>query len=163
MNCRFMERCSDMDHHTKKDLQPTTRNLSQAIFTVNRHAKTALDSKYLYSLKKHALLKMIEEKKATKIGLHFSRNPKLSQQQSDVLIECGEYTFHLPPTKEDFKQLSHLGHLGQNSRNPKTRMSLNTAKQILQCYTGFKEEVRSSNKRKQPQKPVFKKLGDSFF
>jgi hypothetical protein len=150
-----------MDQHIKKELQPTIMNLSQAIFTVNRHAKTAIDPKFLYSLKKNALLKMIEEKKATKIGLHFSRNPKFSQQQSDVLIECGDYTFHVPPTKDDFQQLPHLGHLDQHSRNPKTRMSLNIAKQLLTNYTGMKENNRTPQ-RHQTQKPVFKRLGDSF-
>ena len=110
------------------------------------------------------LIKMILEKKAVKKGLHFSRNPRFSQQQSDVLVECGEYRFHIPPTKEDFKLLPHLGHLDQLSRNPKTRMSLNHAKQLLQQYTGMKEEKRRSNRpRHQRQRPVFKKLGDSFF
>ncbi|MBS4193804.1 YkyB family protein [Lederbergia citri] len=150
-----------MDNRTNNLLEPTIQNLSQAIFTVNRHAKTAINPKFLYSLKKTALNKMIQEKKATKIGLHFSRNPKFSQQQSDVLVECGDYTFHIPPTKEDFEHLPHLGHLDQHSRNPKTRMSLNLAKQLLINYTGLKEEKK--NQQTLTQKPVFKKLGDSFF
>ncbi|MCJ8006086.1 YkyB family protein [Lederbergia wuyishanensis] len=150
-----------MDNRTNNLLEPTLQNLSQAIFTVNRHAKTAINPKFLYSLKKNALHKMILEKKATKIGLHFSRNPKFSQQQSDVLVECGDYTFHIPPTKEDFEHLPHLGHLDQHSRNPKARMSLNLAKQLLIQYTGLKED--SKNQQTSPQKPVFKKLGDSFF
>ncbi|MBS4177305.1 YkyB family protein [Lederbergia citrea] len=150
-----------MDSQAKQKMELTVSNLSQAIFTVNRHAKTAINPKFLYTLKKNALNKMIQEKKANKTGLHFSRNPKFSQQQSDVLVECGDYTFHIPPTKEDFEHLPHLGHLDQHSRNPKTRMSLNLAKQLLQEYTGLKEDKnpRSTN----PQKPVFKKLGDSFF
>lgn len=155
-----------MDSYSSKTipLKPTVKNLSQAIFTVNRHAKTATNPKFLYKLKKAALDKMILEKKAVKKGLHFSRNPRFSQQQSDVLVECGEYRFHIPPTKEDFKLLPHLGHLDQLSRNPKTRMSLNHAKQLLQQYTGMKEEKRRSNRpRHQRQRPVFKKLGDSFF
>ncbi|RWR12428.1 YkyB family protein [Siminovitchia fortis] len=153
-----------MDQETRRTapLEPTIENLSQAIFTVNRHAKTALNPKFLYSLKKQALEKMIREKKASKAGLHFSRNPRFSQQQSDVLVKCGDYTFHIPPTKEDFEQLPHLGHLDQHSRNPKTCMSLSKAKQLLQEYTGLKEPRQEHQKRKQ-QKPVFKKLGDSFF
>lgn len=150
-----------MDNRNNNLLEPTIQNLAQAIFTVNRHAKTAINPKFLYSLKKTALNKMIQEKKATKIGLHFSRNPKFSQQQSDVLVECGDYTFHIPPTKEDFEHLPHLGHLDQHSRNPKTRMSLNLAKQLLINYTGLKEE--NKNEQTLTQKPVFKKLGDSFF
>ncbi|MFD1705720.1 YkyB family protein [Siminovitchia sediminis] len=155
-----------MDPDVKKPapLKPTVNNLSQAIFIVNRHAKTATDSKFLYSLKKQALEKMIKEKKAVKTGLHFSRNPKFSQQQSDVLVKCGNYTFHIPPTKEDFQQLPHLGHLDQHSRNPKTRMSLNYAKKLLQEYTGLKEPKQNQHKHRHRnhQKPVFKKLGDSF-
>lgn len=151
-----------MTYRTKNFLmEPTVTNLSQAIFTVNRHAKTAINSSFLYSLKKNALNKMIQEKKAIKVGLHFSRNPKFSQQQSDVLIECGDYSFHVPPTKEDFANLPHLGHLDQYSRNPKTRMSLNIAKKLLQQYTGMKEE--NNNRNTHSHKPVFKKLGDSYF
>lgn len=152
----------DPDIRKKAPLELTVENLSQAIFTVNRHAKTAINPKFLYNLKKQALEKMIRQNKAVKTGLHFSRNPRFSQQQSDVLIKCGEYTFHIPPTKEDFEQLPHLGHLDQHSRNPKTRMSLSFAKQLLQEYTGLKEPKHDNSKRKQ-QKPIFKKLGDSFF
>jgi hypothetical protein len=139
--------------------------LSQAIFTVNRHAKTAGNPKYLYSLKKRALMKMIREGKAKKVGLHFSKNPKNSQQQSDVLIDCGEYTFHLPPLKEDFKELPHLGTLDQSSRNPKCKMGLQQAKGILEQYTGMSDHTDGIRKtgKNQYQKPVFKKLGDSFF
>jgi hypothetical protein len=76
------------------------------------------------------------------------------------LVKCGDYTFHIPPTKEDFQSLPHLGHLDQHSRNPKTRMPLNAAKKLLMEYTGLKEETNHHPTRK---KPVFKKLGDSFF
>ena len=139
--------------------------LSQAIFTVNRHAKTAGNPKYLYLLKKRALMKMIREGKAKKVGLHFSNNPKNSQQQSDVLIDCGEYTFHIPPTKEDFKELPHLGSLDQSLRNPKCKMGLQQAKGILEHYTGMSDRNEQPPKRGKSsyQKPVFKKLGDSFF
>ncbi|EDL65066.1 YkyB family protein [Bacillus sp. SG-1] len=142
----------------------TIKNLSQAVFTVNRHAKTAINPKYLYSLKKQALQKMIKEGKATKVGLHFSNNPRFSQQQSDVLVDCGMYTFHIPPAKSDFDNLPHLGSLDKSIRNPKCRMSLNEAKLILEKYTGMKESKDASHKPygRQYQKPVFKKLGDSF-
>jgi hypothetical protein len=142
----------------------TIKNLSQAVFTVNRHAKTAINPKYLYSLKKHALQKMIKEGKATKVGLHYSNNPRFSQQQSDVLVDCGVYTFHIPPAKSDFENLPHLGSLDKSTRNPKCRMSLNEAKTILEKYTGMKEKEDRANRTygRQYQKPVFKKLGDSF-
>ena len=77
--------------YTKENL--TIDNLSQAIFIVNRHAKTATNPKFLYKLKHESLKKLIEEGKAKKVGLHFSENPRNSQQQSDVLVECGNILF----------------------------------------------------------------------
>lgn len=146
-------------------LQPTVENLSQALFTVNRHAKTAPNPKFLYKVKHDSLQKLLKEGKAKKIGLHFSRNPKNSQQQSDVLIKCGRYTFHLPPSKEDFTALPHLGKLDQSVRNPRTSLSLNQAKKLLMNYIGLKEDQHEPPQRKKHryEKPVFKKLGESYF
>ena len=154
-----------MNSHSSAPLQPSIPNLSHAIFTVNRHAKTATNPKFLYKLKKTALEKMIQEGKAQKIGLHFSDNPKYSKQQSDVLVQCGEYLFHIPPSKEDFGMLPHLGKLDRYTRNPKCHMSLNQAKQLLQAYTGLREinNTHTIHRKPQPQRPVFKKLGESFF
>ena len=153
----------------KKYPQPkgklTTENLSQALFIVNRHAKTAPNPKFLYKLKHESLKKLIADGKAKKIGLHFSKNPRNSKQQSDVLVECGQYTFHIPPTKSDFAELPHLGKLDGSVRNPKTTLSLNQAKSILQTYTGITEmEHPPSNQRNNRpyQKPIFKKLGERY-
>jgi hypothetical protein len=142
----------------------TIDNLSQALFIVNRHAKTAPNPKFLYKLKHESLKKLIEEGKAQKKGLHFSENPRNSKQQSDVLVECGQYTFHIPPTKSDFAELPHLGKLDGSVRNPKTTLSLNLAKSILQTYTGITEIDPPSNQRKNKpyQKPIFKKLGERY-
>lgn len=144
----------------------TIENLAQAVFIVNRHAKTAPNPKFLYKLKQEALRKLIEEGKAKKIGLHFSDNPRNSQQQSDVLVECGRYLFHIPPTKIDFVNLPHLGKLDGHVRNPKTSLSLNLAKALLLSYTGIKEtdhEPKNQPKNHRPyQKPVFKKLGERY-
>ena len=104
------------DHNHTKELKPTVENLSKAIYTVNRHAKTATNPKYLYLLKKKALQKLLNEGKGKKVGLHFSKNPRFSQQQSDVLISLGDYFFHMPPTKEDFANLPHLGTLNHSYR-----------------------------------------------
>lgn len=144
-------------------LKPTIENLSQALFIVNRHAKTAPNPKYLYELKSKTLHKLIVEGKAKKEGLHFSANPKFSQQQSDVLVVCGSYSFHLPPTKSDFENLPHLGKLDQSIRNPKAHLSLGQAKRLLSTYTGLKEEMtQPPTKKKTYQKPIFKKLGESY-
>jgi hypothetical protein len=144
-------------------LNPTIDNLSQAIFIVNRHAKTAPNPKFLYKLKHDALQKLLKEGKAKKVGLHFSNNPKFSQQQSDVLVVCGKYSFHLPPSKNDFSHLPHLGKLDNNVRNPRAHLSLNDAKKLLLFYTGLKEENNNPPRKKRYEKPVFKRLGENYF
>ncbi|TFE00323.1 YkyB family protein [Jeotgalibacillus salarius] len=136
----------------------SSEKIAQAIFTVNKHAKTAPDSKFLYQIKKAAIDQMLKEGKAKKVGLQYSRNPGLSQQRSDLLVECANYMFHIPPQKNDFKELPHLGKLSDNVRNPKTRMNLREAKSILQTYTGLKAETSSAQKTY--QRPVFKRLGE---
>lgn len=123
-------------------------DIAQAIFTVNRHAKTAPDNHYLYALKKEALNSMIKQQRAQKVGLHFSKNPQKSQQQSSVLVKCGNYYFHMLPKKEDFSSLEHLGHLDDTYRNPPSRMNLKVAKEILRVLTGLepqKKETAVSN------------------
>lgn len=137
-----------------------TEILSKALFIVNRHAKTAIDSKYLYQLKHAAIKKMLAEGKAKKIGLHFSRNPKFSQQQLDVLISCDNYYFHIPPTREDIHNLTHLGKLDDHFRNPKTILPLKEAKKILQLYTGIRKNENQKRQRPRYQQPFFKRLGE---
>jgi hypothetical protein len=153
-------------NHPLNNLTLTIENLAQAVFIVNRHAKTAINPKILYNLKHEALKKLIAEGKAKKIGLHFSENPRNSQQQSDVLVECGRFTFHIPPTKTDFLDLPHLGKLDGSMRNPKVTLSLNQAKALLQTYTGnsgFGQPPSNHKKNNQNyQKPVFKKLGERY-
>ncbi|QDP40026.1 YkyB family protein [Radiobacillus deserti] len=121
-------------------LQPRdidVQELARALFVVNKHAKTAPDPKYLYQLKKEAIKKLIEEQAATKIGLHFSDHPKFSHQHSTLLVQIADYYFHIPPSKDDFKTLKHLGKLDQSYRNPKTHMSLSHAKKLLANYLGW--------------------------
>jgi hypothetical protein len=124
-------------------IRKSDSDIAQAIFTVNRHAKTAPDNQFLYALKKEALMKMILQDRAKKIGLHFSKNPRKSQQQSSVLVKCGDYYFHMLPKKEDFEQLDHLGHLDESYRNPPSRMNLKVAKEILSELTGLQPEKKA--------------------
>ncbi|MBU5595285.1 hypothetical protein KQI76_08975 [Amphibacillus sp. MSJ-3] len=108
--------------------------IAKAIFIINRHAKTALNPNELYAMKKQAIEKLLINKQARKIGLHFSKQPKFSKQHSTVLVQVGDYYFHIPPSKQDFKNVKHLGELDQNYRNPKTVMSLTQAKKIICRY-----------------------------
>ena len=143
----------------------TADALGEAIYSVNRHAKTASNPKFLYKLKKQTIIKMLEEGKAKKIGLQFSDHPHLSFQQSDVLIQCGRYTFHIPPSKEDFQTLTHLGHLSKEVRNPSSRLSLSKAKKILMSYTGCEEhslDYQPKDPKKKYYKPTFTRLGESY-
>ncbi len=148
----------------------TDDQLASAIYSVNRHAKTATDNKYLYELKRLTIEKMIETGRAKKLGLHFVKNPRFSQQQSSVLVQCADYYFHLLPKKEDFQSLPHLGHLDEDYRNPQTRMSLNAAKQILSEFTGLPQTISkkkpthpsTSQLRKQPVKNRSYSFGSSY-
>ncbi|MGM9923276.1 MAG: YkyB family protein [Bacillus sp. (in: firmicutes)] len=131
-----------MEHKDGK--HQSVQELPQAIFIINKHAKAALQPKSLYDLKQSAIHKMIKEGKATKLGLHFSNNPRNAQQQSDVIIECGDYIFHLPPSKEDIKTLPHLGSRVPNKRNPKAQMSLSKAKAIVYNYIGVHDPKKEN-------------------
>lgn len=123
--------------------------LAKAIYTINRHAKTAPEPQHLYYIKKEAIDRLLREKRAKKIGLHFSDHPKLSNQHSTSLIKVENYYFHIPPAKEDFKKLDHLGTLDHKYRNPKTKMSLSQAKKIVYRYIDWKpkKQHRPSRKR----------------
>ncbi|SER98051.1 YkyB-like protein [Gracilibacillus ureilyticus] len=116
-----------------------TQLIGQALFIVNRHAKTAPDPSYLYKLKKATMEQLLMERKAEKVGLHFSNNPKHSRQHSVMLVKVGNYFFHMPPTKEDMKGLKHLGKLDNNYRNPIPNLSLSKAKKILTEYLKWTE------------------------
>ncbi|MFC2950270.1 YkyB family protein [Virgibacillus sediminis] len=115
-----------------------TNEIAKALYTINRHAKTAPEPKHLYDIKKEAINRLLKEKKADKIGLHFSDHPKYSNQHSTLLVKVADYYFHIPPTKEDFKELEHLGTLDHNYRNPQARMSLSQAKKTIYQYIGWK-------------------------
>lgn len=112
-------------------------DIAKALYTINRHAKTAPDPKHLYSMKKEAISQLLNKKQAKKIGLHFSNHPKLSNQHSTLLVQVDEYYFHIPPTKQDFKDLDHLGSLDDNYRNPRAKMSLSKAKRVIYDYIGW--------------------------
>ncbi len=54
------------DHAYSKEPRPTIENLSKAVYTVNRHAKTAPNPKYLYLLKKTGITKACERRQREK-------------------------------------------------------------------------------------------------
>jgi hypothetical protein len=131
---------------TKNDTV-SLRELAQAIYTVNRHAKTAPEPQHLYYIKKETIKRLLKENHAKKVGLHFSEHPKLSNQHSTLLVQVEDYYFHIPPSKEDFKELKHLGALDQNYRNPQTKMSLSQAKKIIYQYIDWKPVNKKPTKK----------------
>ncbi|TXL67535.1 hypothetical protein FHP05_00525 [Cerasibacillus terrae] len=125
----------------------TTKELAQAIYTINRHAKTAPKPQHLYYIKKETIHKLLQEKKAKKVGLHFSDNPKYSNQHSTLLIQIDDYYFHIPPSREDFKKLKHLGELDRTYRNPQTKMALSKAKKMVYQYIDWKPKKVTKTKK----------------
>lgn len=132
------------------------RQIAVAIYTVNRHAKTASNNKELYELKKLSLEKLLRSGEAIKVGLHFVENPKFSKQHSTTLVRCGDFLFHMIPEKEDFQSLPHLGHQDQTSRNPQERMSIRTARKLLTEFLGItpstprKAQTKSYQQKRNP-------------
>lgn len=137
------------------------RELAVAIYTVNRHAKTAPDNRPLYQLKKAAIAKLLETGGAEKVGLHFVENPKYSKQHSTVLVRCEEFLFHTLPEKEDFAQLPHLGEQDMEFRNPQERMSLKTARELLINFTGALQERTSAPPVKKPLKKKARRVSNN--
>ncbi|MFC3039910.1 YkyB family protein [Virgibacillus xinjiangensis] len=125
-----------------------TGEIAKALYTINRHAKTAPEPKHLYHIKKEAISRLLKEKKAEKIGLHFSDHPKFSNQHSTLLVKVADYYFHIPPAKEDIKGLKHLGSLDQSYRNPPAKMSLSQAKKAIYQYIGWKPKKEKQTRQR---------------
>src|SRR5699024_2204671 len=69
-----------------------------------------------------------------------------SNQSSTLLVKINNYYFHLPPTKNDFKELKHLGSLDQSYRNPHVKMSLSKAKKIIYQYLNWHPKKRTQQR-----------------
>lgn len=129
--------------------------IQHALYTVNRHAKTAIDSSELYYLKRKTIKKLLSENLAKKLYLEYSNNPSRGLQSSVVVVEVGTencktpYYFHTIAEKEDFKNLQHKGKMNQEMRNTQVNMSLNKAKNILYNYLDEKpkKKIQPSYKR----------------
>jgi|SRR5690625_94923 len=129
--------------------------IAKALFTINRHAKTAPEPQHLYHIKKEAIDRLLAENRAKKVGLHFSNHPKLSNQHSTILISVGDYYFHILPEKQDFEQLDHLGALDEDYRNPRTKMSLSHAKKIIYQYIDWQPKRKPQTTQKQYSSTYF--------
>lgn len=137
------------------------RQLAIAIYTVNRHAKTATNNRELYSLKNKAIQQLLQSGDAKKIGLHFVDNPQLSQQSSTVLVKCSDFLFHTLPEKGDFTSLPHLGTQDQSFRNPQERMNLKAAKELLMEFVGEQKTGSAAETNKKPANPKRLKVSNT--
>lgn len=122
--------------------------IGEAIYTINRHVKTATNRKPLYTLKRDAIDQLLRDGFAKKVGLQYVPRPKNSQQFSTLLIKIGPFLFHTKPTKQDFKELPHLGNPDETHRNPKVRLNLTTAKKRLHEYLGQSMTTQKKTKNK---------------
>ncbi|RXZ01506.1 YkyB family protein [Fictibacillus sp. S7] len=121
----------------------TIREIAIAIYVINNHAKNA---PILYSLKYRAIQQLLKEGRAEKIGLQYSPNPGKALRRLDVLVRIEDFFFHQPSTKEDRRTLKVVER-DSSFRNPKERMSIFRAKQIINAYSPPK---KSSENRKNP-------------
>lgn len=138
-----------MERRYKVNKEEKTRQIAIAVYTVNRHAKTATNNRELYALKNKTIERLLTAGDARKIGLHFIDNPQLSQQSSTVLVKCSDFLFHTLPEKQDFTSLPHLGNQDQNFRNPQERMNLKVAKELLLNFIGEENIVESPPQKKE--------------
>ncbi|MBC1795576.1 hypothetical protein HCA55_02510 [Listeria booriae] len=137
-------------------MSDSSKKIAEAIFIVNRHSKAATDPRYLYRLKKAAIEKLIQEGQAKKLGLQYSNNPKKSYQHSNLLIGCHGFLFHLPPQKQDMKDLPHLGTMQPVKATTQVRMSLSHAKSTLENYTGVKPDPLKKSAFYENASPYFR-------
>jgi hypothetical protein len=103
-----------------------TRAVHRALHVVNRHLKTAIDKRELYTLKKSVIEKLIREGKAYKIGIH----------RGNVAVKCGEFLFHQKPTRFDLHTLPKLPRV--SVKNPYVDMPIYKAKMELYIYLSKK-------------------------
>jgi hypothetical protein len=117
-----------------------SQTIAEAIYVINRHAKTTTDTERFYKLKRAALLKLLRENSAYVVGLQYHASRLSTTPRKYVLICCHNYFFHLVPTEYD---LSSLPNVVRNNyqRNRRVEISLETAIQIISSY------LRSNNNR----------------
>lgn len=124
----------------------STEEIAGAIQVVNRYAKAALNPKQLYWLKKLSIQRLISEGRATVLGYHHFGGNDYIKQNPVLIIQCGEFRFHQNPQPGDLQKYEFLNDQ-HNFKNPRVRMSLSLAREILSKY-GYPTPKTSS---KSPQ------------
>lgn len=157
-----------MEKSNNSNFDSDMESIKHALYSVNRHVKTATDKRELYDLKNKTLQKLIKVGHAEKMWHEYSNNPGKSKQSTVVLVKVGSKTqgelhyFHMLPEKDDYESLKHKGVVStQDLRNPKSNMSLTIAKKILQKFIGV--NLKKANVQKLPRHTLNKKIFISSF
>lgn len=143
-------------------------SIKHALYSVNRHVKTAIDKRELYELKSKTLQKLLKIGHAKKMWLEYSAKPGKSKQSTVLLVKVGIKTqgephyFHMIPDKDDYGSLKHQGVVtDQDLRNPKSNMSLKLAKSILLKFIGV--DLKKVNAKKPLRQALNKRIFVSSF
>lgn len=140
-------------------IEMTTENLGEALYVINKSAKRIRDSKKdnydlgqydsvkrsklkeqeLYNLKEKVLSKMLAENRAEIIGIHKQIVTNKSEYEWEnhlLLINVGEYSFHLPVKMKDIKKHPFLGEIDiiTAEKDKKTKLTFTEAVKLLGKY-----------------------------
>lgn len=143
-------------------------SIKQALYSANRHVKTAIDKRELYDLKSKTLQKLIKIGHAEKMWLEYSAHPGRTKQSTVVLVKVGVKTqgkphfFHMIPEKDDSECLKHKGDVStEHLHNPKSNMSITLAKKVLLKFIG--ETPKKENVKKPLKQALNKRIFVSSF
>jgi len=122
-------------HPTSIDIKA----IAKALFVINKNSKTALNPHVLYELKRQVIKKLLSEGLAKKIAIH--RFPgRRSVNTFAVNVKVEDYYFHIPATKDDFKNLPIIS-VNDNFRNEKVYdFTLKQSKNILYDFLNYDEK-----------------------
>jgi hypothetical protein len=139
-----------------KLLEATDENLAEALYIINKSAKTSRDTKQsnyydrnfqivgaaktrqnkLYDLKDEAISKLLEENRINIVGYH-----KQKAFDGDInylmMLELKGFTFHIPISEQEIKDLKLLGDIGVISAEKTREVNVNfyEAEKLLKHYT----------------------------
>ncbi|WNF35077.1 YkyB family protein [Bacillaceae bacterium IKA-2] len=157
-----------MEKSNSSNFDNEMESIKHALYSVNRHVKTAIDKRELYDLKSKTLQKLLKVGHAEKMWLEYSSNPGKSKQSTVVLLKVGTKTkgephfFHMLPEKDDYSSLKHKGVVStQDLHNPKSNMSLKIAKEILLKFIGV--DIKKAHVKKAPRQALNKRIFVSSF
>lgn len=138
-----IDNCVEINKQKVKKLPITLKNISEALYLINKSAKKSRDTKIenyyyrrhkvvsaaktrqnkLYNLKDQVIKKLLNEQFAVVLGYHIQTKyvPKIHLK----LIKIGEFSFHQLATLEEVKELEFLGDIDTISSDKTIDVSIN--------------------------------------